>query len=113
MSVRLYVWLEITRLSKKTSPKIEKHKSAKAYYILIIKTFSKAYDLLLLFLQKICFLGVVHTDPFFALVTPKSLQFLEVLPIFFFRSTGLYLKLVILVEYPNNEIIGTQQIKTK
>ena len=73
MSVRLYVWLEITLFSKKTSPKIEKHKSAKAYYILIIKTFLKAYNLLLLILQKICFLGVVHTDPFFALDAPKNL----------------------------------------
>ena len=42
--------------------------------------FWKAYDLLLLLLQKkIVFLGVTHTDPFFCASWAQKWQFLEVL----------------------------------
>ena len=52
--------------------------------------------------QKLFFiLGVGHNDLFFCKVGPKS-KLLEILPhFFFFRTTGLQHKLLILIESPN------------
>ena len=60
----------------------------------------KAYDLHLLFLQKIFFaLGVAHTNPFFVQVAPKKSNFERFYQ--FFRTTGFQLKLLMLIESPN------------
>ena len=46
-------------------------------------------------------LGMPHSDPFFVQSWAQKWQFLEVLPIFFFRTTELQLNLLILLEVPN------------
>ena len=48
-----------------------------------------------------------HADPFVVQIGPEKAIFVEVQPIFFFRTTGLQQKLLILIESSN--IIENQQ----
>ena len=66
------LWPEMTLFSKKASYIIEKHNSAKTYFNK--KKFLKAYDLVLLPLQKKLFFAfnVAHGDSIFAKVGPKN-----------------------------------------
>ena len=67
------------------------------------KKFLKADDLLLLFLQKkLFFIWFSHADLFVVQIEPEIAIFRGFTNFFFFRTTGLQQKLLILIEHPQH-----------
>ena len=105
LQISQLLWVEMTLFCLKASHKMEKTfiNSAETYEILIKKKFLKAYDLVLLFLKKKIFFGVAHAHgvpSHFCTRQVKKWHFSGVLTNFF-RTTGLQLKLLILIASPN------------